>query len=148
MRWLLDTNVVSETIRRQPSKAVIRWISQLEPDDAALSLVTMAELAVGVATAPDADFRERLSRWLNTSVIARLGDKTLPLTQEILVDWLSISRRLALKRIARAAPDLLIASTARVHHLTVVSRNVRDFADTGIVVYDPWHDQTHRMNTP
>jgi predicted nucleic acid-binding protein len=42
----------------------------------------------------------------------------------------------------------LIAATARTHNLTLVTRNVRDFADTGVVVYDPWNDQIHRMDAP
>jgi hypothetical protein len=72
----------------------------------------------------------------------------LPLTSEILVDWLELARQLAGRRITRAAPDVLIAATARIHNLTVVTRNVRDFADTGVVVYDPWNDQTHSMDPP
>jgi predicted nucleic acid-binding protein len=59
-----------------------------------------------------------------------------------------LNRRLAARRLARKAADTLIAATARVYGLTVVTRNVRDFADTGIVVYDPWHDKTHRMGAP
>jgi predicted nucleic acid-binding protein len=70
------------------------------------------------------------------------------LTQDVLVDWLILSRKLAVRGISRTAPDLLIAATARVGDLTVVTRNVRDFADTGVVVYDPWNDQTHRMDAP
>jgi predicted nucleic acid-binding protein len=45
-------------------------------------------------------------------------------------------------------PALLIAATARCHNLTVVTRNVRDFTNTGVVVYDPWDDKTHAMDAP
>jgi predicted nucleic acid-binding protein len=48
----------------------------------------------------------------------------------------------------QSAPDLLIAATAQIHGLIIVSRNIRDFADTGVVVYDPWNGQTHRMDAP
>lgn len=148
MKWLLDTNVVSESIRRRPTERVIRWILQVAPGDAAISTVTMAELSIGIARAPTPDFREELKRWIEEWVQERLARQPLPLTHEVLVEWLDLSRDLAAKRIARSAPDLLIAATARVHGLTVVTRNVRDFADTGIVVYDPWHDRTHRMDPP
>jgi toxin FitB len=111
-------------------------------------MVTMAELSVGIARAPTPDFREDLKHWIEEWVHERLARQPLPLTHEILVEWLGLSGDLAAKRIARSAPDLLIAATARVHGLTVVTRNVRDFADTGVVVYDPWHDKTHRMQRP
>ena len=148
MKWLLDTNVVSETIRRRPSAAVMHWISRLTPSDAAISIVAMAELAESVSLAPDANHRRLLTQWLDTTIANWLGRRTLVLTREILVDWLKLSRQLARKRITRKAPDLMIASTARVHDLILVTRNVRDFADTGVVVYDPWSDETRHMDQP
>jgi len=74
--------------------------------------------------------------------------RTLPITVAILTDWLTLAHQLRARGRPQSAPDLMIASTARIHDLVVVSRNVRDFADTGIVVYDPWNDQTHRMDPP
>jgi toxin FitB len=148
VKWLLDTNVVSETIRRRPSAAVMQWIGQIATTDAKVSVVAIAEIVEGISFAPNPDRRRELTHWLATTVADWLSDHTLPLTLDILVDWLTLSRRLATKRTARKSSDLLIASTARVHGLTVATRNVREFADTGIVVYDPWNDQTHRMDAP
>ncbi len=73
-----------------------------------------------------------------------LGERMLSVTLEILVDWLDVGRRLSAKGMTRNSADLLVASTARIHGLIVVSRNVRDFAGTGVVVYDPWNSETHR----
>jgi predicted nucleic acid-binding protein len=148
VKWLLDTNVVSETIRRRPDTAVIRWVSDLAPADAAISVVAMAELAEGIGSTPDPVRLRELTQWLDTTVADWLGRMTLPLTRDILIDWLRLSRQLAASRMAHKAPDLLIAATARVHGLTLVTRNIRDFANTGIIVYDPWNDQTHRMDEP
>ena len=148
MKWLLDTNVVSETIRRRPSVRVINWLSERSQDDAAISIVAMAELSEGISLVTDASHRDALKLWMDTTIIPWLGELILPLTEEILVDWLKLSRQLAAKRKACKAPDTLIAATARVRDLIVVSRNIRDFADTGIVVYDPWNDHTHRMDPP
>ena len=74
--------------------------------------------------------------------------KPIPISSDILTDWLRLSRSLRLSGKSKDPADLLIASTARIHGLTLVTRNVRDFADTGVVVYDPWNDQTHRMDPP
>jgi hypothetical protein len=70
----------------------------------------------------------------------------LPVTLEILTDWLTLARQVQKRGASRSAPDLLIASTARVHNLILVSRNVKDFAGTGIVLYDPWSGKTHVMD--
>jgi predicted nucleic acid-binding protein len=148
LKWLLDTNVVSETVRRRPTDRVIRWLSQIALDDAAVSIVTMAELAAGIERAPTQDSREQLRQWISNWAEGRLVHQPLPLAHDILVEWLHLSRNLAARGIARSAPDLLIAATARMHRLAVVTRNVRDFADTGLVVYDPWSDQTHHMDLP
>jgi predicted nucleic acid-binding protein len=61
------------------------------------------------------------------------------------MDWLEIGHDLSRRGKTGNPADLLIAATARVHNLVIVSRNVRDFAGTGVVVYDPWNAETHRM---
>jgi predicted nucleic acid-binding protein len=148
VNFLFDTNVVSETARRRPSAKVVSWLAQQPQDAAAISVVTMAELVEGASAATDTARRNQLRRWLDETVVPWFNDQVLPLTQDVLVDWLILSRKLAVRGISRTAPDLLIAATDRVGDLTVVTRNVRDFADTGVVVYDPWNDQTHRMDAP
>lgn len=148
MKWLLDTNVLSETIRPRPDRAMSLWFAAQPPDLAAISVVTLAELQHGTSATENEKHRKALTRWLATTVIPDFRERTLPLTSEVLIAWLELARRLNRRRITRAAPDLLIASTAQAHGLVVVTRNVRDFADTGIVVYDPWNDRTHRMDEP
>ena len=87
-------------------------------------------------------------QWIDTEVRGLIDREPLSLSTDILIDWIQLSRKLRTSGTSRDPTDMLIASTARVHGLTVVTRNVRDFADTGIVVYDPWLDQTHRMDPP
>ena len=148
MKWLLDTNVVSENVKARPNRGVLERIARLGRTDVAISVVTLAELADGASSAPSEQRRVELIGWLEEDVIPYFADRTLQLTSAILTDWLRLTRILASRRDTRKAPDLLIASTARVHNLIVVTRNVRDFADTGVTVYDPWVDATHRMDDP
>jgi len=145
VRWLLDTNVVSETVQPRPNRAVFAWIERQPNDLIAISMVTLAELREGAASNPNEQRRGALTQWLDVDVAAWLGERTLPVTLEILMDWLDVGRKLSAKGITRNPADLLIAATARVHGLIVVSRNVRDFVGTGVVVYDPWNSETHRM---
>ena len=145
MKWLLDTNVISETVRSRPHRNVIDWIATEMPENLAISFVTLSELSDGVATDRDQGRRRKLTNWVELEVSDRFRDRTLPLTSNVLIDWLRLGRRLRAAGRSREAADLLIAATARVHNLTLVTRNVRDFADTGLTVYNPWTGKTHQM---
>jgi predicted nucleic acid-binding protein len=148
VKWLLDTNVVSETTRDRPRRNVVDWVAAAAPEDLAISVVTLSELLDGASTNTDEVRRRKLTAWIQIEVSATFKDRTLPLTPSILIDWLRLGRRLRATGRAREAADLLIASTARVHKLTLVTRNVQDFAATGVIVYDPWNDKTHVMDAP
>jgi toxin FitB len=145
VRWLLDTNVVSETGRARPNRRVVAWFSQQAEELVGISIVTLAELREGAARHLDDRRRTELDQWVDASVLPWLGGRMLPVTLEILVEWLDLGRKLSAKGMTRNSADLLIAATARIHGLIIVSRNVRDFAGTGVIVYDPWNSETHRM---
>jgi toxin FitB len=148
VKWLLDTNVVSESVRPDPNRRVLAWVAAHPGEELAISILTVAELCDGVAALGDASRQRAFDAWMNTHILPNFGDRTLPVTLEILVDWLGLSRALNAKGRPRVAADLLIAATARIHDLTIVTRNVRDFIDTGVVVYDPWSGDTHVMDAP
>ena len=143
MRWLLDTNVISENVRRNPSPAVMDWIATQPASETAISIVTLAELRDGALCTRDEVKRRQLTEWINAEVADSFYERTLPLTADVLLDWIGLAWTLRMKGSTRDPADLLIAATARVHDLILVSRNVRHFAGIGIVVYDPWNDETH-----
>jgi len=148
VKWLLDTNVVSEGARDRPTRSVIEWVRAKPIEDLAISIVTWAELREGAQSNPDATRRRKLIGWIETEVSSTFEGRILALSADILIDWLQLSRRLRTKGIVRDAADMLIAATARVHDLTLVTRNTRHFADTGVVLYDPWTGKTHAMDAP
>ena len=148
MKWLLDTNVVSEHVNRRGHDGVIRWVARQQREDIAISAVTLAELRDGVATTADEQRKTDLTHWIDTSVLVMFEQRIEPVTTDVLLDWLALMRDLSAKGRPQAAADLLIASTARVNGLTLVTRNTRDFASTGVTVYNPWTDETHRMEAP
>jgi len=148
VKWLLDTNVLSESIRPDPDRKVLAWIAAHPAEELAISLITVAELRAGVAALGEIRRQRSFDEWLRAYVVPNFGERTLPLTLEILVDWIQLSRQLNARGRPKAAADLLIASTARIHALTLVTRNLRDFADTGVVVYDPWTGNTRVMDPP
>ena len=148
MKWLLDTNVVSEGVRKSPSHSVLKWIAAQPPVDLAISVVTIAELRDGLASARNPIRFQELSHWLSTEIPGTFKDRTLAVTSDILIDWLQLARGLRGSGKTRDPADLLIASTARIQRLAVVTRNTRDFASTGVTVYNPWTDETHIMEAP
>jgi toxin FitB len=148
VKWLLDANVISEATRNRPHPKVVDWITAATPEDLAISIVTLSEVLDGVASDRDEMRRRALTEWAQIEVSERFKDRTLSLTTNVLVDWLQLARRLRAQGHARDSADLLIASTARVHNLILVTRNMRHFANTGIIVYDPRSGKTQAMDGP
>ena len=136
--YLLDTNVVSELRKARAGKAdrnVTRWAAQVPLTQLFVSVVTIHELEIGVLLAERRDPRQgRLLRaWLDGRVVAGFG------TRIVAVDT-TVVRRSARLHVPDPRPfrDALIAATALVHGLTVVTRNVTDFEPTGVPLLNPW----------
>lgn len=131
---LLDTVAFCEPGKRQPDTAVIRWLDALDENDLFVSVVTIGEIEKGIAAVLTRDplRARRPRRWLDETMADYEG-RVLPLDLESAVIW---GRDLHRRR--ETSPDLLIAATALRHGLTVATRNVRDFAPTGVAVVNPW----------
>src|SRR5262245_59535211 len=121
MKWLLDTNVVSESVRSGADRRLLAWLAARSREQLAISIVTLAELRDGMSLITDSTRRESYARWVDDELKTSFGDRLLPLTLEILTDWLWLARQLELRGRPRSAPDLMIAATARVHDLILVS---------------------------
>jgi predicted nucleic acid-binding protein len=131
--YLLDTNVVSELRRTRPHPALIAWLTETSGDRFFLSAVTLGELQAGVEMTrrQDPARAEAIEAWLDT--VANTYD-ILPLDGVIFRRWAQIMHR----RSRDLIEDAMIASTALVHDLTVVTRNVRDFERLGLTVVNPF----------
>jgi toxin FitB len=111
--------------------------------ETAISAVTLAELEFGAQSAPTPTRREELAQWIEKQIIPRFQHRTLAVDGEVLTEWLDLMKRIAAARRSGLATDLLIAATARVHKLIIVTRNSRDYAGTGATILDPWSGRTH-----
>ena len=137
--WLLDTNVISEGRKgSRGNAAVVRWLAAVSPEACFLSAVSLAELRLGAGRVSDAVFRAELEKWVEQEVRAWFGVRTLPVDDAVLLTW----RRLVIAgqkaRYTYSPPDALIAATALVHGLTVVTRNTVDFTRAEVMLFDPW----------
>ena len=134
---VLDTNVICE-LRKPPSRVApegVRWASAQDPNSLYLSMVTLYELEVGARRLERRDEvgGRRLRRWIDDQVVQAFADRLL------LIDA-DVARQAAALQVPDPRPerDMYIAATALVHGMSVVTRNVRDFAPTGVTLLNPW----------
>lgn len=138
MMYVLDTNVVSELRKIRAGKAdpnVAAWTESVDAADLFVSAITIMELELGVLSIERKDATQGavLRAWLEQHVLPEFSGRTLP------VDT-AVAQRCARLHVPdkRGERDALIAATALVHGMTVVTRNVADFQSTGVTILNPW----------
>lgn len=138
--FLLDTNVVSELRKARSGKAnpnVVAWANSVEATSLCLSVVTVLELELGVLLAERRNPGDGhiLRQWLESQVMPAFGNRIVS------VDT-AIARRAATLHVPvpRSVNDALIAATALVHRLSIVSRNVSAFSGMGVPLINPWEE--------
>lgn len=138
MRYLLDTSLISETRKPRPEPRVLRWLGERDEDALFLSVVTFGELHGGIARLEDGKRRDSLQNWVDRDLAARFQGRILPVDLEVAAEWGRICGRARARGEPLPAVDALLAATAIVHHLTVVTRDIRDMERCGASVLDPW----------
>jgi len=131
--YLLDTNIISELRRPRPHTGMIAWLSGLASDQVFISAVTLGELQAGVENArrQNAERAETIESWID-DVAASYN--VLPMDGGAFRCW----ARLMHGKPADLIADAMIAATAVVHNLTVVTRNLRDFERLGVPALNPF----------
>jgi toxin FitB len=138
MSFLLDTNVVSEWVKPSPNAGLMDWLSHVDEDGVFLSVVTFAELRYGVERLAAGNRRKRLDEWLRIELPVRFEQRILLVDGAVADEWGRMVARSAGRGKPISAMDGLVASTARVHGLTLVTRNARDFEGAVESVLNPW----------
>jgi predicted nucleic acid-binding protein len=139
MSYLVDTNVLSELRRKQPDSQVVAWFSARSAQSLFLSVLTLGEIRKGIAAlgvaAIDASKRQALSDWLEGDLPTFFLGRVLSVDAAVADRWGQLQARAG-----RPLPaiDSLLAATALHQNLTLVTRNVRDFADLGVNLVNPW----------
>lgn len=132
----LDTNVVSETFRREPSTAVVAWLVRFDTE-LALSTVTIAEIAFGIQKIRPGQRAERLEHGL-ADWRRRFADRIFGLTEEAALAYGEIMGTAVRQGRIMSAPDGMIAAIARVNGGRLAARNLVDFETTGLDLISPW----------
>ena len=136
--FLLDTNVPSELTRIKPDSRVAQWLDEADDDRLYLSVISIGEFCKGFTVHPEEHRRVDLRQWLEDTLRPWFNGRILPVSEEISERWGMLEGICQLKGVTLNAPDGLIAATALEHDLTVVTRNVKDFANLGVALLNSW----------
>lgn len=136
--FLIDTNVVSEFSKPIPDHNVMKWFSLAEPNHLFTSAITVGELRAGIESLPLGRRRNILEQWLNVGLPEWFAPNILPVTPAISDQWGRFSIVAKKNGTPISVPDCIIAATAAEHRLTLVTRNVTDFACLEISILNPW----------
>lgn len=136
--FLLDTNVISELVKRRPETKVTTWISAVDEDLLYLSVLTLGEIRKGIASLPASRRRASLEAWLDHDLALRFSGRILPIAHAVADRWGRISAEVAARKMVLPVIDGLLAATAVHHNLTLVTRNSSDIEPTGVPVFNPW----------
>lgn len=134
MTFLVDANILSEATRSEPDSKVLEWLA-LHERDLAVDPVILGEIRVGILLLPAGKRRDRLERWFEQG-IERIH--CLPWDAATGLRWAGLLAELRASGRSMPIKDSLIAATALVHGLTVVTRNRRDFEKAGVEIIDPF----------
>lgn len=138
MSFLLDTNVVSETMRKRPSAVVLDWVAAQVTESVFISAVTLGELRRGALLLGEGKKRNALLLWIETGIKADFAGRILPVDIAVMERWAEL--QIATQKAGRRLPlmDSLLAATALAHGLTLATRNLADFQAAGVPLLYPW----------
>ena len=136
--YLVDTNIPSEFTHQQPDVRVADFIRKAGQENLFLSVMTVGEICKGIDLLPVSQKRTSLQAWLDLDVRSWFSGRILPVTETIAERWGHLAAAARKQGVTLAVVDGVIAATALQHDLTIVTRNVKDFAGLGVTVLNPW----------
>ena len=138
MNYLLDNCVISELVAKQPNPQVVEWVDALDNDRVYLSVITIGEITRGIEKLSQSSRKQTLNEWLKSDLLARFHGRILSLDTAVLIEWGILTAQLESSGRVMPAIDSSIAATALAHKMTLVTRNVDDFAASGVILINPW----------
>jgi toxin FitB len=137
--YLLDTCTISDVVAKQPHPNVLSWFTTQPLETVYLSVVTIGELTKGIQKMPTSRRRTDLETWLAQDVLVQFQQRIVDIDLNTMVLWGELTGRLEPQGRMLPTMDSLIAAVALQHSLTLVTRNEKDFAGTGVTIFNPWN---------
>ncbi len=132
--YLIDTNVISESIKKVPNENVKRWLTELDIYKVYISVVTLGEIRKGIEKLDIENKKQKLIQWLEVDLLAQFDGRIVSIDAKIADKWGYICSKGDIPAI-----DALIAASALVHNFKLVTRNTKDFDKiSGLEIINPW----------
>lgn len=138
MKYLLDTCLISELVKREPNPGVVNWLDEQDEQTLFLSVLNLGELQKGISKLPNGTKKDELQSWIALDLVERFTGRILDIDLETALCWGRIQGEAEQAGLNLPVMDSLIAATAAAHGLVVVTRNVRDMERCGVKVCNPW----------
>ncbi len=138
MKYLLDTCVISELIKKKPDNNVVSWLQEQDETDLYISVLTFGEIQKGIEKALDEKRKYKLTMWLEEDLKRRFNGKIIFIDQNVALKWGKIQG--ITEKMGKTMPSIdgLIAVSALVHHCTLVTRNISDMENSTVDLLNPW----------
>lgn len=136
--FLLDTNVISELTRPRPEPRVTQWLDSVDESLLFLSVLTLGEIRTGLRMLQVGQRRAHLEMWINVELASRFAGRLLTIDAAVADHWGELAGDAHRHGTPLPVIDGLLAATAFHYHLTLVTRNLQDFAGRPIHVFNPW----------
>ena len=139
MKYLLDTCVISEVIKKHPNEKVMSWLQCQDETTLYLSVLTFGEIQKGIEKAPNERLKRKLSLWVEEDLKKRFDGRIIPLDLRVATKWGSLQGNA--EKIGKPMPaiDGLIAVSGYCHNCTVVTRNTSDMEQSTADLLNPWN---------
>ena len=126
MKYLVDTNIISEMTKPKPNKGVAKWFASNFETDMFISVMSIGEIVFGIAKLTDENRKMKLSAWLDDVIDNGFSGRIIDIDTDVMTAWGKMSAKLPR---SLQTQDTLIAATAIAHNMTIITRNVKDFED-------------------
>jgi len=138
VKYLLDTNIISELISKQPNENVLSFLEKKDESSIFLSVITIGEIKSGIEKLQDHNKKTTLLTWLHDDLLNRFSGRIVDIDVEIMLEWGKLNQKL--KCIGKPMPimDSLIASTSSSKNFILVTRNEKDFQNLDINIINPF----------
>ncbi|BCS55439.1 type II toxin-antitoxin system VapC family toxin [Geobacter sp. SVR] len=138
MKYLLDTCLISELVKKEPNPSVVRWLDEQDEQKLFLSVLNVGELQKGISKLPNGAKKDELQAWVTLDLVERFTGRILDLDLATALCWGRQQGEAERNGEKLPVMDALIAATAAAHGLVVVTRNVSDMERCGARVWNPW----------
>ncbi|MBF0620342.1 MAG: type II toxin-antitoxin system VapC family toxin [Magnetococcales bacterium] len=140
MKYLIDTNIISELARAKPNEGVIDWVQSVPQESLFISVLTLGELRKGINKLEPSSKRDRLENWLSHELSEWFGERVVAVDKDVADRWGEL-----LADAGRTLPaiDSLLAATALHFDMRIVTRNTKDFQGLTIKIINPWHSKNN-----